>query len=58
MDNNKKQPYLAPAVKVVEVKVERGMQGSPIHAGTDATNGTEQYTMESTTAEGWFGTTL
>ena len=54
MDNNKKHPYLAPAVKVVEVKVERGMQGSPIHAGTDATNGTEQYTMESTTAEGWF----
>ena len=25
MDNNKKQPYLAPAVKVVEVKVEKGL---------------------------------
>ena len=32
MHQNKKQPYLAPAVKVVEVKVERGM------AGTDFNN--------------------
>ena len=28
MDNNKKQPYLAPAVKVVSYKVEIGQAGS------------------------------
>ena len=28
MDNNKKQPYLAPAVKVVSYKVEIGQVGS------------------------------
>ena len=55
MNDNKKQPYLAPAVKVVEYKVERGFQSTFQAPGTaGATNGTEQYTMESTTAEGWF----
>ena len=58
MQQNKKQPYLAPAVKVVEVKVERGMQGSPIHAGAETLNGTEEYTRQESTANGWFGSTL
>ena len=51
-----KQPYLAPAVKVVEVKVERGMQGSdPFHAGENSTQGTEAYETEtSQTVNGWF----
>ena len=37
MDNNKKQPYLAPAVMVVEVKVERGFTlsggNAPVNPG-------------------------
>ena len=53
-----KQPYLAPAVKVVEVKVESGMAISPYNAGTETLNGTEEYTRQESTANGWFGSTL
>ena len=55
MYNNKKQPYLAPAVKVVEYKVERGFNDS--FRAQDAsvnppTNGTETYAAGN--ADGWF----
>ena len=53
MQQNKKQPYLAPAVKVVEVKVERGMQTSFNAPGTSGeTQGTEAYQTEAPTT--WF----
>ena len=58
MQQNMKQPYLAPAVKVVEVKVESGMAISPYNAGTETLNGTEEYTRQESTANGWFGSTL
>ena len=52
MYNNKKQPYLAPAVKVVEYKVERGFQATlpTTSVGTTPdTDGTDAYDRESTT---------
>ena len=55
MNDNKKQSYLAPAVKVVEMKVERGFNGT--FTAQDAsvnppTNGTETYAAGN--ADGWF----
>ena len=57
MQQNKKQPYLAPAVKVVEVKVERGLQTS-MKAGDNLTDipGTEALGEELDQTNSWYGT--
>ena len=57
MQQNMKQPYLAPAVKVVEVKVERGLQTS-MKAGDNLTDipGTEALGAETNQTSNWFGT--
>ena len=57
MQQNMKQPYLAPAVKVVEVKVERGLQTS-MKAGDinnpSLTPGTEALDAETNQTNNWF----
>ena len=54
MNDNKKQPYLAPAVKVVEVKVERGMTSSPFNPDPIENNLANEAYGETQSIQGHF----
>ena len=61
MHKQAKKIYQAPTIKVVEMKVERGFQGTQgtfnainNAAGASSTDGTEAYIAPTNATTGWF----